>query len=170
MKKAGSETGLSVANAESQAESETGSCFRLVYRSRNLLPDEPDGGGPALASILEVSRKNNRKQGVTGALVLYAHDRRFAQVLEGVEDDVLEVFERIRNDKRHDSLEVYESDPAPRRLFSRWAMALVVEHNQPDVPLVVTTGGLAEAAPWPVNDDQETVLSRLRDLTRGYGR
>jgi len=170
MKNSGSETEMPEAHIGLRAESRAESCFRLVYRSRNLLPDEPDGGGPALASILEVSRKNNRKQGVTGALVLYAHDRRFAQVLEGPEDDVLEVFERIRNDKRHDSLEIYESDPVPKRLFSRWAMALVVEHDEPDVPLVVTTGGLAEAAPWPVDDDQETILSRLRELTRGYGR
>jgi len=166
MKEAGSETEV----PEAPAASRTGTCFRLVYRSRNLLPDGADGGSPALASILDVSRKNNRKQGVTGALVLYAHDRRFAQVLEGAEEDVLEVFERIKHDKRHDSLEIDESDPVPTRLFDRWAMALVVEHDEPDVPLVVTTGGLAEAAPWPVNDDQERVLSRLRELTRGYGR
>lgn len=167
MKETGSDTAASKAPDESQTEK----CFRLIYRSRSLLPDEPGNDGDAsLASILDVSRKNNKKQDVTGALVLYEHDKRFAQVLEGVESDVLEVFERLKGDKRHDSIEIHEAGPAPARLFSRWAMALVVEHNEPDVPLVVTAGGLAEAAPWPVTTDQEKVLSRLRELTRGYGR
>jgi len=53
-------------------------------------------------------------------------------------------------------------------LFQKWAMAVVAEHNEPDAPLVATTGGLAQGAPWKVSLEQETALTRLRELTRGY--
>lgn len=159
-----------LAMPELPAEPQAEACFRLIYRSRSLLPDESGDSDASLASILHVSRINNHKSDVTGALVLYAYRKRFAQVLEGAESDVLEVFERVKSDKRHDNIEIHEADPAPARLFSRWAMAMIVEHNEPDVPLVATVGGLAEASPWRVTADQEQVLMRLRELTRGYGR
>ena len=49
-------------------------------------------------------------------------------------------------------------------------MAVVAEHHEPDLPMVATTGGLAQGAPWRVSLEQEAILTRLRDLTRGYGR
>ena len=162
-------TGSDIVTPKSPVEPQSETCFRLIYRSRSLLPDEPDDGDANLASILNVSRKNNQKQDVTGALLLNEHHKRFAQVLEGAERNVLELFERLKTDKRHDSIEIHEAGPAPTRLFSHWswAMALVIEHDEPDVPLVVTVGGLAEAAPRSVTTDQEKVLSLLRELARG---
>ena len=147
----------------------SGPLIRLIYRSHSLLP----GTGMAAqeagqAEILRVARANNAALGVTGALMLY--DDWFAQVLEGPEAVVATLFEKIRADKRHDRVAVDRSDPAPARLFGTWAMALVAEHHQPDQPLVATTGGLSQGAPWRVSPDQERVLTRLRDLTRGYGR
>ena len=145
---------------------ESESCFRLIYRSHSRL----GGGGKdtdGLADILKVSRANNQAAGITGALVLY--NDWFAQVREGPETEVTGLYERIKRDPRHDALEVREAAEAPGRLFSRWAMALVAEHGEPDVPLIATTGGVSEAAPWRVTLDQERVLTQLRDLTRGYG-
>jgi len=143
--------------------------IRLIYRSHSLLP----GSGLAaqqdgLADILRVARANNAALHVTGALVLY--DDWFAQVLEGPEETVRALFAKIRADARHDRIELDQSQPAPARLFAHWAMAIVAEHHQPDMPLVSTTGGLSQGAPWRISSDQEKVLTRLRDLTRGYGR
>ena len=143
-------------------------CFRLIYRSRSLLPGGVGGAAVGLTKILKVARTNNAAMNITGALVLY--DDWFAQVLEGPEANVRSLFARIENDPRHQSISLREADPTPARLFSRWAMALVAEHGQPDVPLVVASGGLSEAAPWRVTHEQERVLSQLRDMTRGYGR
>ena len=160
-------------NANTQAKDadhQTEPCFRLIYRSRSLLPSDADGGDAGLAEILRASRSNNRSRGVTGALMLYQEKDRFAQVLEGPEAEVQALFERIKADPRHDNVEVCEAASAPDRLFSRWAMALVLEHHESDVPLVATEGGLAEAEPWRVNEQQEEVLTQLRDVTRAYGR
>ncbi len=145
-------------------------CFRLVYRSRSLLPEGSGAGEQGLAEILRVARTNNRKLGITGALVLYEHKQRFAQALEGPEADVKALLARIKADPRHDNVEVCEAEMVAAQLFNRWAMALVVEHGEPDVPLVATSGGISEAAPWRVTPEQESVLTQLRDLTRGYGR
>ena len=145
-------------------------CYRLIYRSRSLLSEQPGDVDAGLSEILRVARSNNRKQGITGALMMYEHKNWFAQVLEGTEAEINTLFERIKKDPRHKSVEVMESGDAPARVFGKWAMALIAEHGEPDAPLVATAGGISEAAPWQVTEDQETVLTRLRDITRGYGR
>ncbi len=153
-----------------EADTKAEPCFRLVYRSRSLLPEGKEANEAGLAEILKTARQNNQKLGVTGALILYGEKGRFAQVLEGPKDTVENLLARIKSDPRHDNIEVREAGDAPARLFKRWAMALVLEHNEPDQPLIGTSGGVAEAAPWRVTPEQEAVLTRLRDMTRGYGR
>ena len=142
-------------------------CYRLIYRSHSLLPD---GGKDeaALAEILKQARANNADLGITGALMLY--DDWFAQVLEGPQAAVETLYARIKTDARHDGVRLNEAGIAPKRLFSKWAMAVVAEHHEPDLPMVATVGGLAQGAPWKVSLEQEAILTRLRDLTRGYGR
>lgn len=148
---------------------ETGPMLRLIYRSHSLLPGtglaEQEAG---LAEILRVARARNVALSVTGALVLY--DDWFAQVLEGPEAAVMGLYDKIKRDPRHDRVVVDQSQTVEGRLFGNWAMALVAEHREPDVPLIATTGGLSQGAPWRVSAEQEKVLTRLRDLTRGYGR
>jgi hypothetical protein len=143
--------------------------IRLIYRSHSLLPGtglaEQEAG---LAEILRVARARNAALNVTGALVLY--DDWFAQVLEGPEPTVTALYDKIQRDTRHDKVVVDQSQTVEDRLFGNWAMALVAEHREPDMPLVATTGGLSQGAPWRVSPGQEKVLTRLRDLTRGYGR
>ena len=142
-------------------------CYRLIYRSHSLLPD---GGKDqaALADILKQARAGNADKGITGALMLY--DDWFAQVLEGPQAAVEALYAKIKADTRHDGVRLNEAGVAPKRLFGKWAMAVVAEHHEPDQPLVATTGGLAQGAPWKVSLEQEAILTRLRDLTRGYGR
>lgn len=149
---------------------ETSTTFRLIYRSRSLLPDKANGGDEALSEILRIARHNNQNNNVTGALVLYEYRKRFAQVLEGPEAKVQALFESIQKDSRHDNVEIKHEGMVPKGVFRRWAMALVLEHREQDIPLVATTGGVSEAAPWRVSAEQEVVLEKLRDLTRGYGR
>ena len=145
----------------------TGSCYRLIYRSHSLLPNGgKDEAG--LAAILRQARTGNAERGITGALMLY--DDWFAQVLEGPQPAVEALFARIKQDTRHDTIRVQNAGIAPGRLFGKWAMAVVAEHHEPDMPMVATTGGLAQGAPWKVTLEQEAILTQLRDLTRGYGR
>jgi hypothetical protein len=147
------------------SEKNSEAVFRLVYRSRSNIPDA--GLDQALGEILHVARVNNAAKGITGALMLYDHW--FAQVLEGEEAEIQKLFAAIRSDPRHRSVEVTEQVSVPGRTFARWAMANVGEHGNPDIPLVATISGTTEGAPWRLSSEQESVVHRLRDLTRGYG-
>lgn len=73
-----------------------------------------------LDSILEASRENNPRHGVTG-LLLY-HDLRFFQALEGPRAQVEEVYIRIATDRRHKRCLVLEFRPVETRIFERWSM------------------------------------------------
>ncbi len=145
-------------------------CYRLIYHSKSLLPERNSGGEVELASILGGARKYNVSQGITGALVLYEYRNLFAQVLEGPEPAINSLFEKIKNDRRHKNVKTVESKMVPAREFKHWAMTLVVEHGEEDIPLMASMGGLSEAAPWRVTEGQEVLLTQLRDLTRSYGR
>jgi hypothetical protein len=148
---------------------DSGPCYRLIYRSHSLLPSADKAEHTTgLTDILRVARTKNAALGVTGALMLY--DDWFAQVLEGPKDVVEGLFVHIRKDDRHEAVHLDQADTASKRLFEKWAMAVVAEHHEPDAPMVATKGGLTEGAPWKVSLEQEAVLTRLRDLTRGYGR
>jgi hypothetical protein len=77
-------------------------------------------GNDDLNSILDVSRANNQKLGVTGLLLHL--DRGFLQVLEGTKDAVLEIFGRIERDRRHTGLRILFEHDVPERLFGDWSM------------------------------------------------
>src|ERR1700753_2501350 len=53
--------------------------FRLIYRSRDLIP--LDTRKTELGALFSEARSNNKKQDITGALLV--HGDWFAQVLEG---------------------------------------------------------------------------------------
>ncbi len=146
-------------------DADSATVFRLVYRSRSRIA--PADANAEFGRILRVARANNAACGVTGALLFY--DGWFAQALEGPRTAVVELFERIRRDPRHDSVDISAQSEVAERAFARWAMAHVGEHGSPDIPLAAAATGVVEAAPWAPDAAQESVLRGLRDLTRGYG-
>jgi hypothetical protein len=95
------------------------SVYFLLYVSRSLLR-LPDQGGE-VDRIVTVARRENERLGVTGALVFTrAH---FAQVLEGEQQAVETLMERIRRDPRHTDVNVVSAGPREGRLFPHWSMA-----------------------------------------------
>ena len=140
--------------------------FRLIYRSHSQIP--ANSFDAELGNILRKARANNSASGITGALLVY--DDWFAQTLEGDEAAVRSLFAKISADARHGSVELREEGMAPARVFSRWAMAMVAEHGNPDIPLAATATGTTEAAARSSTTYQEHILNMMRDATRGYGR
>lgn len=91
--------------------------MRLVYVSAAKRPF----GEPELEDLLQVSRRNNARLGITG-LLLY-HDGNFMQALEG-EPAVVERLEaRIREDPRHHFFQRLATEDVAERMFADWAMA-----------------------------------------------
>ncbi len=74
----------------------------------------------SLYSILESSRRNNLRSGVSGVL-LYG-DWNFLQVLEGEEDAVDATYARIMKDPRHQRLMCFYEGAIKQRGFPGWEM------------------------------------------------
>lgn len=88
---------------------------QLIYMS------EPFGFDDGMLNgILSISRRNNVRDGLTGALIC----RRdiYLQLLEGPEAAVAATYARIKRDDRHLALVRLVSEPVETRLFPEWAM------------------------------------------------
>ena len=83
-----------------------------------------DAAGTALLDqILEQSRRNNPKRGITG-LLCYAYEV-FVQVLEGGRDEVSTLFNTIAQDPRHQGVRLLEFKEIDERCFGNWTMGQV---------------------------------------------
>jgi hypothetical protein len=89
---------------------------RIIYASRAL----HDFSDQELVALLLRARATNEDRGITGMLV-YA-SRSFLQQLEGDDEDVEVVWDRIRMDDRHTELRVLADGPTGSRLFADWSM------------------------------------------------
>lgn len=74
-----------------------------------------------LDAILDASRRNNARDGITGLLV--AGGRRFLQALEGPDRAVLDAYARIVSDSRHHALVLLGTQVTEERAFGAWSMA-----------------------------------------------
>lgn len=80
-------------------------------------------GKEEILSILETSRKNNEKLGITGILLYWQKTREFIQVLEGEEKAIFSLFEIIKKDPRHSHVKLIYDGPIQERSFNKWSMA-----------------------------------------------
>ncbi len=91
---------------------------RCLYASRASAPL-----GPMVDSILEQSRRNNLRLGITGMLCV--SDDIFIQVLEGGRDEVCELFNTIVRDPRHSQVRILVFEEISERRFANWTMGQV---------------------------------------------
>ena len=136
--------------------------FRLVYCSTNTISGDQSDPAAEIAQILAVSRANNARDGVTGAL-LYS-DGCFAQVLEGDLEVAQRTFERIQRDPRHGNVIVLEARRVEARIFGTWDMALA----EPAEP-ANTKSVLGQILAEPGGDAGTTVVALLDGLVRREG-
>ena len=74
-----------------------------------------------LENILETAVTVNAEKDISGCLVY--HNNNFVQILEGEKKDVLDVFEKIKTDKRHFDVCLLWENHVDKRYFKRWDMA-----------------------------------------------
>ena len=74
-----------------------------------------------LLDILKVSRENNASEEITG-LLLYKSGN-FMQVLEGPDEVVDALYEKIKADPRHKGVSIISREQISARQFSAWEMA-----------------------------------------------
>ncbi len=92
------------------------SLYKLVYTSSR----RPHCDEQEIQNILASCRKNNPGKDITGILI---HSKnRFLQYLEGDKDEIMELFERIKQDKRHGGVNLRYYSPIDERIFPSWQM------------------------------------------------
>ena len=65
----------------------------------------------------------NALEGITGLLIF--NGTHFLQIVEGAPDAVEGLLERLRDDRRHDAIEVRDEQLIEERSFEGWSMELV---------------------------------------------
>ncbi|PIE12117.1 MAG: blue light sensor protein [Rhodobacterales bacterium] len=90
--------------------------FQLLYESRAITPR----GQIEDLDILREALERNAQLGVTGYLV--RSPSHFAQLLEGEEGVVWELYAQIRRDKRHSDVKTLMTQNGPNRQFPDWSM------------------------------------------------
>lgn len=107
---------------------------RVAYCSDAV---RPDLAIQTLAEILGVSDRNNRRDNLTG--VLLVSKGRFFQVLEGAPADVDRALGRIGQDPRHRNLQIVTRKAVDRRLFHQWGMvaARITPTQQPLIDAII---------------------------------
>lgn len=89
--------------------------IQVIYASKPFGYDVP-----LLSGILMDARKNNTRDGITGALIC-RHDI-FLQLLEGPVTEVNASIARIERDDRHVDMKILLSEHVEIRMFGDWAM------------------------------------------------
>ncbi len=91
--------------------------FCLVYRSTAQLAFKTVD----VKEMLEKARISNSRDNITGCLLYY--DGEFIQYLEGNQIKVLNLFDKIKADKRHKDISILAYGITDSREFKDWEMA-----------------------------------------------
>jgi hypothetical protein len=73
-----------------------------------------------IPGIVRQAVARNGLEGVTG--LLYCENDQFLQAVEGPEDSIADLLERLENDSRHRDLRVLVDRPMDEREFGDWTM------------------------------------------------
>lgn len=135
---------------------------RLIYCSQASYDIDPD----ELVALLEISRRNNARAGLSGML-LYS-SQSFLQVLEGEPGALAATYARIGADEQHANLRLLLDADVAAPLFPDWTMGF--EHVD-DEELAEDLDGFTPAIGYPlVNPDIITNAGVAQTLLTLYAK
>ena len=103
-----------------------------------------------LSDIHQAARHLNALDGITGLLIF--DGARFLQIIEGGEEAIDSLVDRLRSDPRHSGFEIRDSRQVERRSFPDWSMELLgVSAGYLQAPAELTAI-LPESVAPPVRD------------------
>lgn len=91
--------------------------IQLVYYSIS----ETEITSEIIDNILYSSSKYNSKNNITGCLLYY--NKIFLQLLEGEKEEVTNLYNVIKKDKRHSDITIIIEESVAERMFPGWNMA-----------------------------------------------
>jgi hypothetical protein len=73
-----------------------------------------------LMRLLESARSFNQEHGITG--ILFYDNQQFGQIIEGERANIMKVWKRIQEDKRHHRIELLEIREIAERTYPEWLL------------------------------------------------
>lgn len=140
--------------------------IRLIYASQSTNPADENYGGVQVdvGRILMQSRKNNPRYEIGG--VLYFSNNYFFQCLEGRQDVVNRLYNRITEDPRHENVQSLSVNRVNERYFTNWSMKYVaLEEN---VNKLLKAYGYDKFLPYTFDDEMVDKLLRLFVVTKDF--
>lgn len=107
-----------------------------------------------LVDIHPTARRLNALDGITGMLMF--NGSRFLQIIEGAQEAIDNLLERLRRDGRHSALEVRDERVVAERAFLDWSMEMVTV----SAAYLEAQDQIADALP-------PTIAPEVRDLILG---
>jgi len=133
---------------------------RCLYASRTEQAISPH----LLDQILEQSRRNNARNGITG--LLCSTSNVFVQAIEGGRDEVSHLFTAIVRDPRHTGVRLLSFEEITQRVFGNWTMGQAnVASLNPSI--LLKYGRLAELDPFDL--PAHSTFSLLVELSESGG-
>lgn len=130
---------------------------RRVESSNDLLKD--------LSDILATARQFNSEQDIVG--VLYYAEGYFFQCLEGRENVVEELFNRILLDHRHERVYRFPDRHIQHAHFADWSMKYVHKHSE--IASLFKRHGFSQFRPDQMSDEQlQEMLKILFKVDENY--
>jgi hypothetical protein len=140
--------------------------IRLIYASKSTNPAKENYGGIQVdvGRILMQARKHNPQHQIGG--VLYFSNNYFFQCLEGGQDVVNQLYNKIAEDPRHENVQSLSVKRINDRYFSNWSMKYVaLEEN---VNQLLKDHGYNTFEPYEFDDDFIDQLLKLFVHTRDF--
>ncbi len=133
---------------------------QLIYRSQPFGFDNS-----MLAGILMQARRNNPRNGITGALI--CRQDMYIQLIEGPNDAIDALFARISGDDRHTNVQVMLSEEVVERMFPDWAMLDDAFPSMTWSPEEIAGGALEDATTAARREVFQHVANRAGERATG---
>ncbi len=110
-----------------------------------------------LDGIVMSARRNNRANGITGALI--CRQDMYIQLVEGPEEAIDALYQRIRVDDRHDEVTLEASAMIEERMFPDWDMLADTNPTMTFSKAEVEDGAIGRAS----GDELRALFQRIAD-------
>jgi|GEM_PF-543835 len=140
--------------------------IRLIYASKSTNPANENYGGIQVdvGRILMQARKNNPLHQIGG--VLYFSNNYFFQCLEGGQDVVNQLYNKITEDPRHEDVQSLSVKRVNERYFSNWSMKYVALEES--VTKLLNDHGYDRFEPYEFDDEMIDRILKLFVNTRDF--
>ncbi|MDO1498826.1 BLUF domain-containing protein [Winogradskyella maritima] len=127
--------------------------FELSYRSkaRLYLPDTE------VEKIVTLSEQSNKDVGITGCLIYYEEE--FFQIIEGKKSDVLNLFEKIKEDERHKKVTILWKGYRKKKIFKEPGLFFVSDRKNFNYNHIKDLGITMQSL---LRGDKKTAIKDLR--------